>query len=216
MAKTAEELKKLAVAAAPSAGQGLALDPRGLVPAPLLTQVLNNGALVGRRRRINLIAAGVVGLNFTDTPATDSVDVIVSVAPTYSNYTPTWTSDGTQPAIGNATVVARYLQIGKQVHAWGQITFGSTSTFGTGTYKFALPVAASASVSRLFGMVDMFDNSTGFRGWAMAEPSGSSNFLAAYPSVWPAGGTTTVVVQTQPWTWAVSDFIAWNLMYEAA
>jgi hypothetical protein len=44
----------------------------------------------------------------------------------YSDYTPTWTTSGTQPAIGNATVVARYVQIGGLVHAWGQITFGST------------------------------------------------------------------------------------------
>src|SRR5262245_36813201 len=58
----------------------------------------------------------------------------------YQSFTPTWATSGTAPAFGNASVYGRYLQLGKMVHYTLGIQFGSTTTFGTGNFAFALPV----------------------------------------------------------------------------
>lgn len=55
-------------------------------------------------------------------------------------YTPVWTSSGTAPSLGNADVRASYSVRGRIVRGTVQITFGSTSTFGTGQYSFSLPL----------------------------------------------------------------------------
>lgn len=49
----------------------------------------------------------------------------------WSDYTPPWTGT-TNPAIGNGTIVGRYIQSGKIVRGWFKITMGSTTTYGTG------------------------------------------------------------------------------------
>jgi hypothetical protein len=137
--------------------------------------------------------------------------------PAYTAYTPTWSASGTAPAIGNATVVARYVQIGKLVHAWGQITFGSTTTFGTGNYLFVLPVAPSASLASqvTLGPGDIFDTSASAKAFPTWEIANGSNVWMIYPATWPFGNSSAVS-QTTPWTWAVGDVISWNLTYEAA
>jgi hypothetical protein len=65
--------------------------------------------------------------------------------PATSTYTPAWTSDGSAPAIGNGTLSGRYVLIGSQL-LWIAIRFvyGSTSTAGTGNYRFSIPAAYKA------------------------------------------------------------------------
>lgn len=54
-------------------------------------------------------------------------------------YTPAWTASGTAPAIGNGTLTGGYRRIGQQVDFWLEFTAGTTTTFGTGTWRFSLP-----------------------------------------------------------------------------
>jgi len=134
----------------------------------------------------------------------------------YANYTPTWTSSGTAPAIGNAAVVGRYVQIDKVVHCYGRITFGSTSTFGTGVWSFALPVAASANAitAQLSGAAFLYDSSANAMGIALAAITSSLVMTTEYPATWL--GTLAQAGQLTPWTWATGDIVEWNTMYEAA
>lgn len=134
----------------------------------------------------------------------------------YQDYTPTWTSSGTAPAIGDAVVAARYARVGQLVHCYGAITFGASSTFGTGTYQFALPVAPhptgfASSIAPL-GLSSLFDaggaTGLGFLGFA-----GAQKMQILYAATYL--GTLTAVGQTSPWTWAQNDVIGWNLAYEA-
>lgn len=59
------------------------------------------------------------------------------------SYTPTWTSTGTQPAIGNGSLSGIYVRIGSWISFRITMSFGSTTTFGTGNYRFGLPVATN-------------------------------------------------------------------------
>ena len=163
------------------------------------------------------IAAGEVPVWNGSTWVRSSVTGIApsSIAATYSAYTPTWSSGGTQPAIGNAQVVARYAQIGKVVHAYGSITFGSTSTFGTGNYSFALPVAALANNTRLAGVGWLFHGGGSNLGQAMPVVNTTTSTVQFEYGATYLGGYS-VVQTTGPWTWANGDAIHWGFVYEAA
>ncbi|MFD0146219.1 MULTISPECIES: hypothetical protein [unclassified Streptomyces] len=67
-------------------------------------------------------------------------------------FTPTWNSTGTAPSLGNGTLVGWHKDIGKSCTALWEITFGTTTTFGTGTYSWGMPHTAknpSGSTSTL-------------------------------------------------------------------
>ncbi len=61
----------------------------------------------------------------------------------WTSYTPTWTASTTNPGIGNGTLVGRYQKIGRTVNLHINLTAGSTTTYGSGTYAFTLPVQAA-------------------------------------------------------------------------
>lgn len=63
----------------------------------------------------------------------------------WNSYTPTWTSSGTAPALGNGTLVGKYAVIGRTYVVSIKITMGPSTTYGTGNYSFALPVSAATS-----------------------------------------------------------------------
>jgi hypothetical protein len=134
----------------------------------------------------------------------------------YQAYVPTWTASGTAPAIGDAAVTARFARLGKFVHAYGRITFGAGSTFGTGNWSFALPVAASASAitAQLSGPVFLYDSSANAMGLAFVSITGALVMTTEYPATWL--GTFTQAGQLTPWTWAAGDILEWNILYEAA
>ncbi len=140
----------------------------------------------------------------------------LGISPPYIAYTPTWTSTGTAPAIGNGVVVGRYVQIGKLVHAYGSITFGTTSTYGTGNYRFALPVTASANViaTSFLGTGFGFDSSASAEALFRVSAINSSTLQFSYGATYL--GASNSAGQTTPWTWATTDIIAWNFTYEAA
>jgi len=136
-----------------------------------------------------------------------------TAGPTYTSYTPSWSSTGTAPAIGNATITAQYAQIAKSVHAFGSIAFGGTSTFGTGTYAFTLPVTpSSAAQAAPLGMVHLYDSSASAMiiGFATSSGGGSA-FTCTYGATY--GGVLTNAGQLVPWTWASGDLVQFNLLY---
>lgn len=137
-----------------------------------------------------------------------------SIGAQSETFTPTWTSSGTAPAIGNGTLTGRYFRINKLVFVQTLFIAGSTTTYGTGDYRFALPVTARAGLYGFMptGIARIFDSSantlylgqTSFR-------SGSTTVMEAF-----ATGTNTAVGATFPMTFAVNDEISFVYWYEAA
>lgn len=58
----------------------------------------------------------------------------------WAEYTPTWEASSTDPDIGNGDLVGRWMQVGTTVDFMIRIVAGSTTTFGSGSYDFGLPV----------------------------------------------------------------------------
>lgn len=137
---------------------------------------------------------------------------VVTCSNTWTSYTPAWTSTGTAPALGNGTSVGGYIQYGELVSVWGKITFGSTSTFGTGTYRLSLPVTADTAMVAAFGPVYLRDAATAdYIGVGVLVTGGTFgvNGLAG-------SGTNTVWTPTSPVTLANLDSITWSFSYQAA
>jgi len=65
----------------------------------------------------------------------------------WQTYTPTWSSSGTQPGLGNGTINGRYARFGKTVHFDTSLIIGSTSTAGTGNYRISLPSLGNADTT---------------------------------------------------------------------
>lgn len=127
----------------------------------------------------------------------------------WADYTPTWSSSGTAPALGNGTLVARYRQTGKLVFVQFKLTTGSTTTYGTGTYRISLPVAAAATcVSMGLGGFRYFDNS------GSANYGGNAYFLDV--NTVQMLHATGSVSATTPFTWADGDIMTGSFFYEAA
>lgn len=163
------------------------------------------------RSKLNF-GAGLVDADISASAAIAATKLAVP----YTSYTPTWAATGTAPSFGNSVVTTRWAQVGKLVHFYGRIVFGSSASFGTGAFVFTLPVfsALVPGVLRGFGTVDMLDSSSNARVLCIAETTTTSTFYIVYSATYLGAGA--LVGQLAPWTWAVSDEISFNLVYEAA
>ena len=127
----------------------------------------------------------------------------------WTTYVPAWTSTGTAPAIGNGTITGASMTHGKTTFVRGQITMGSTTTFGTGTYSVSVPTAATAgSQAQTVGVTFYLDSGTAQRGGMCIFGTSTTMQL-----ITAAGGDVT---NTVPHTWANTDRIYWSVTYEIA
>lgn len=131
----------------------------------------------------------------------------------WTAYTPVWAATGTAVSLGNGTIVGRYYQVGKLVVASVRLLAGSTTTFGTGTYSFTLPVAAATTSS-------LFRVGSGYCRDTSATSAGHFPAIAiidtASPSVAILANVNAIVGATTPFTWANTDHLQFTIVYEAA
>jgi hypothetical protein len=139
-----------------------------------------------------------------------------TVLGTYTAYTPTFTN----LTVGNGTLAAQYCTVNKFVHAFGSLTFGSTTAFA-GTAIMTLPVltvaAEMGATGMVFGFVTYINSATG----AVVKGTASSYSPATGLVFWVATTSgsyegQTVPTATIPHTWATGDIIRWNINYKAA
>ena len=117
----------------------------------------------------------------------------------WTSYTPT--VGGTGWALGNATTVGAYAQAGKATDFQVQITFGTTSTFGTGALTISLPVQASGSTTANTWYGSAVHSGVTYPVILAASAGGTSGVCLTVAS--PAGNVTS----TAPFTWAPGDGI---------
>lgn len=121
-----------------------------------------------------------------------------------------WTSAGTAPAIGNGTIVAKYVQLGKLVIYSGIITMGSSTTYGSpNSWLVSLPVATYAGAPGVgVSHMNLFGTASSSRGGDVIF-SGLTQLLFFAGSGGPATNTT-------PFTWTSGSSLRWTIVYEAA
>lgn len=67
----------------------------------------------------------------------------------WTAYSPIWSASGTQPVPNNGALTGNHRLIGKLAHVRITLTIGSTTTIGSGVYRFSLPAAAPPKVNSL-------------------------------------------------------------------
>jgi hypothetical protein len=70
-------------------------------------------------------------------------------APGWTTFTPTWTAATSNPVLGNGSLTGKYRRSANSdiVHFWIKLLIGSTTTFGSGVYRFGIGAAPALSAS---------------------------------------------------------------------
>lgn len=119
----------------------------------------------------------------------------------WTSWTPT--IQGTGWALGNATINGQYRQVGRVVHFFVVITWGTTSTFGTGPLTVSLPVPSPGNT---VGVLNVSALHAGVRYMLDAFfPAGGAG-IGVYQR--GATGQVTPVTSTVPVTWVSGDQIS--------
>lgn len=114
------------------------------------------------------------------------------------NYTPTWTASTTNPVINNGTLKGAFSVVGNEVRFFISLTVGSTTTTGTGTYAYILPLNAGSLIGSAI-VVSIVDSGAAIRN-AVGRIDPSGNTITIFMD---AAGTG--ISNTSPMTWAVND-----------
>lgn len=153
------------------------------------------------------------GAKFRGSDADTLADIATAETAAWTSYSCTWRSLGTQPALGNGTLVSVYRRVGKTVNIMILLTIGSTSTFGTSAYYFDLPVA---STREAMGVATAFDTSGGafFAAVGLISAGGG---LAGLSYITPlTASTNALMTSAAPMTWATGDTLRVTATYETA
>jgi hypothetical protein len=115
-------------------------------------------------------------------------------------YTPSWTASGTAPAIGNGSLNGWYIRLGKLLIVRLDMQLGSTTTQGTGQWRFHLPAGMSPTTSGIrqtaIGQGRNVGTATEYIEWEIADDP----YFAA-----KAGGTNSDIGPGIPFTWGSGD-----------
>jgi len=152
-----------------------------------------------------------VGADYTIVQALASTSTGLTYGGGFTAYTPTWTATTTNPVLGNGTIVGGYRRIGDVVDFYFILTMGSTTTFGTGSWRFTLPVAVSDANNNYGYTGNALDSGT--RWYAGLIGSG-----AIIPSTTTFGMRDTAdansLSATVPFTWTTNDVLLFKGSYK--
>lgn len=130
-------------------------------------------------------------------------------APGWTSYNPpslVWGAS-VAPVLGNGVLLGRYRRAGTSdlVIYEGLLTAGSTTTFGSGIWTMSLPFTASSTVSAVGGAM-LLDSGT-------QRKAGICWLLTTTTIAFVSAGDVT---STSPHTWASTDVLAWQFLFQPA
>lgn len=143
-------------------------------------------------------------------------DALTELQDEWVAYTPTWTASTTNPTIGNGTLTGRYHRVGKTIDVAILLTWGSTTTVGSGNYAFALPVAARSSSGSMLQVFGFISGATpNYWLGCTSQNLGSTTGNLVYPSTGTIGDWNTLT-HSAPGGFASGDTLRISGRYEAA
>lgn len=149
-----------------------------------------------------------------------TADRLNAISPQYQPWTPAWSNTGGTSTgdFGNAAVSARYALTGNKVDLFMDVTFGSTTVFETGNWRFGLPVAALVPSARVpIGFASLFATSSTEAVAGLVTVDGPNDLI-----VWTSSGSIAGTASggpadaMHPFTWAAGDRITVTASYETA
>ena len=136
----------------------------------------------------------------------------------WQSWTPAYATAGAL-TVGNGTVVARHVQIGKTVHAEYKLTFGSSTAIGSGSFELPVPMSTTyADNVSYIGTGNGYDTSAN-EGYPFFWRVNSVTDSAIRPIAIDSSSTsaqTTGISSSVPFTWTTGDVLQMSVTYEAA
>lgn len=133
----------------------------------------------------------------------------------WTDYTPTWSTTGTAPAVGNGSLFGSYTLRGDECHAVVCLVMGSTTTYGSGQFRFLAPFTAAAlphASMHWTGTALGTDPGGGYYAGACRLAGGSDYLMGISPTT-ATGSTPSEWNSTRPFTWANGDFLGFDMTY---
>lgn len=128
----------------------------------------------------------------------------------WQNYTPSWTTNSTNPVLGNGAISGKWRRVGDSIEISIGIHFGSTTTFGTGSWRFSYPSGFTLNLSKIesasgipisgvaqgspggstvIGSVECYSTLFQIRG---ALLNGAAQWSSSFPGEWSTGQSITL------------------------
>lgn len=136
-------------------------------------------------------------------------DNFKAISDAWATYTPTWTASVTNPTLGNGTLTGRRIVVGKLLLFDIELTIGSTTAVGSGTYSFTIGGTARSSFRKGLGELCCFDTSA-----ATVRLGVVDLFTTTTCSAFTF--TDTRLNNAAPFTWATGDTISLSGIVETA
>lgn len=128
--------------------------------------------------------------------------------PGWFNFGVTWTAQVTAASLGNGTLESRFNVVQNKVTQHIKLTAGSTTTFGTGIWRFNKPITATSLLGN--GVVRMIDDSEP----AATETKFAFVFHVTANLYYLRGIDGDQVDYDWPFTWAQDDSLELSIEYE--
>ena len=146
-------------------------------------------------------------------PATQNASSNANTLDDYEEgtYTPTWTSAGTAPAIGNGTLSGQYVKVGQVVWVYIKMTAGSTTTFGSANnWSFSIPFTCTSSGGSI-GTGYGLNSSTNASYVHVVKLAASASVVTPF-----VGGSPDGYQAAEPFAWASGDSVTMAITYRAS
>lgn len=132
----------------------------------------------------------------------------------WTSYTPTWTAGTTNPTLGNGTLIGRYSRVGRMITFHINLTIGSTTNLGSGSYAWALPVPVTSVDVHFVGNAHIIAGGPRYGGQCLMSTTGTTT--AAYFPITSSNTNLQVVNPTNPASLASGHQVRLTGTYEAA
>lgn len=152
--------------------------------------------------------------NLTSTGSNTALDLTAMIGgakpiigPHMLAYSPSWTSTGTAPSVGNGSLAGGYIQYGQITHVETYLQWGSTTSGGSGGWSISLPLAVF--------------NFAHVEGWILRS---GVTFYKVFGAQVSSGGTTAQLYEasthasltaTAPATFGTGDILFLTADYQA-
>ena len=159
-----------------------------------------------------------IAIAIGSTGPTGPTGPVASDALAWTAYTPTFDSSGTTDFGTGGSITGTYKAIGKTVFFNIRMVIGTSPSFGTGVFKFGLPVAAVNSNTVVASSTYLDNQVNWYFGVANSEYSGSASTVTALYTTGTVvtGATAAAAVDaTRPFTWGDTDTLTISGTYQS-
>jgi len=133
----------------------------------------------------------------------------------WSAYTVTWSSQSNpQPVLGNGTITGYYTTLGKTVFVRVKLNWGTTTSGGTGDWRFSLPVNATSPDGIQFPCSMLNNGFSWYQGIVNGTYTGAVDKSSIISQSSGSTNSSEGVTKTHPFTWGNTDSLQFSGSYE--